>query len=189
MVEMRDQKRIKVFTAFSFLKLRSPDVFSYQWTYPTIILFLFLLVYCGINLWNSELLSFDKESLVADINSLMGKLAGFYIAALAAVSSFRHESLDQKMKGRTPTLYGQGLTRRRFLSILFGYCATVALFLYIAGMLQVHLRVAQPDDVWVQSVLHFCNLAMLALYFWCISSLLVVTLLCLHYLIDRIHRE
>ena len=187
------QKHTKVFTVFSFLRLRSPDIFWYQWIYPTAI---FCVVFVGYHLFGDQIVTFDKNKLISDVNALMGILVGFYIAALAAVSSFSNENLDKIMKGRAPTLttvrkgheIREILTRRRFLAILFGYCATLAIILYVFGALQVHMTMIQPMTSWVQSVMAFVKQIGWGLYVWAISSLLVVTLLGLHYLVDRMHR-
>lgn len=187
------QKHTKVFTVFSFLRLRSPDIFWYQWIYPTVI---FALVFGGFHLWGDQFLVFDKDKLIGNVNALMGILIGFYIAALAAVSSFSNENLDQVMKGRPPTLttvrkgqeIKETLTRRRFLAILFGYCATLAIILYVFGVLQAHVTVSQPAELWVQTVLGFAIKAAWGFYVWTIASLLIVTLLGLHYLVERMHR-
>lgn len=186
-------KHTKVFTVLSFLRLRSPDIFWYQWIYPTIV---FALIFGGFQFWADQFLTFDKDKLIGDVNALMGILVGFYIAALAAVSSFSNENLDQVMKGRAPTLITvrkgdiikETLTRRRFLAIIFGYCATLAIILYIFGVLQVHLTVAQPVNSWAQTAISAAGQAAWWLYVWIISSLLVVTLLGLHYLVERMHR-
>lgn len=187
------QKHTKVFTVFSFLRLRSPDIFWYQWIYPTAI---FALVFVGFHLWGDQFLAFDKDKLIGNVNALMGILIGFYIAALAAVSSFSNENLDQVMKGRPPTLttvrkgqeIKETLTRRRFLAILFGYCATLAIILYVFGVLQAHVTVSQPAELWVQTTLGFAIQAAWGFYVWTIASLLIVTLLGLHYLVERMHR-
>ena len=187
------QKHTKVFTVFSFLRLRSPDIFWYQWIYPTIV---FVVAFGGFQFWGDQFLSFDMDKLIGDVNALMGILVGFYIAALAAVSSFSNENLDQVMKGRAPTLstvrkgneIKEKLTRRRFLAIIFGYCATLAIILYIFGVLQVHLTVTQPAALWAQTAMSVVGQAVWGLYVWIISSLLVVTLLGLHYLVERMHR-
>lgn len=190
---MAFQKHTKVFTVFSFLRLRSPDIFWYQWIYPTV---LFAVLFGGFHWWGDRFLSFDGNKLIVDINALMGILVGFYIAALAAVSSFTNENLDQIMKGRAPSLTSvrkgneikETLTRRRFLAILFGYCATLAIILYVIGVFQAHITVTQPSAHWAQVVMSFAGQAMWGLYVWIISSLLVVTLLGLHYLVERMHR-
>ena len=187
------QKHTKVFTVFSFLRLRRADIFWYQWVYPTVI---FALVFGGFQLWGDQFFAFDKDKLIGDVNALMGILVGFYIAALAAVASFSNENLDQVMKGRPPTLttvrkgeeIKETLTRRRFLAILFGYCATLAIILYVFGVLQVHLSASLPAEPWATTVMSFIGQMAWGLYVWTISSLLVVTLLGLHYLVERMHR-
>jgi len=187
------QKHTKVFTVFSFLRLRSPDILWYQWIYPSLI---FGVILGGFQILGSQFFEFDKDKLIGDLNALMGILVGFYIAALAAVSSFSNENLDQVMKGRAPTLttvrkgheIKETLTRRRFLAILFGYCATLAIILYVFGVLQLHLSVTQPAAAWAQVLLSWGEKVAWWAYLWIISSLLVVTLLGLHYLVERMHR-
>ncbi|WP_143103469.1 hypothetical protein [Albimonas pacifica] len=190
---MSFRKHAKIFTVFSFLRLKSEDIVWYQWIYPTAI---FSIVF-GLFIWKGgEFLTFDRGELIKDVNSLVGILVGFYIAALAAVSSFSNENLDQLMKGRAPTLISvrQGaeiketLTRRRFLSILFGYCASLAIILYVFGVIQTHIVVILPDIEWVKWAFGALRMLAWGIYVWIISSLLVVTLLGLHYLVERMHR-
>jgi len=177
-------KHTKVFTVFSFLRLRSPDIRCYQWFYPSVL--------CVIIVFGFLWINYDAEKLIADINSLMGILVGFYIAALAAVSSFPNKNLDQDMKGRPLTLkivrQGQKseetLTRRRFLAVLFGYCAILSIIIYIFGALSVHLTFILTPPVWIGILIWLAQIV----YTWMICSLLVVTLLGLHYLVERIHR-
>ncbi|MET4130746.1 hypothetical protein [Roseovarius sp. MBR-6] len=190
---MAIQKHTKVFTVLSFLRLRSPDIYWYQWIYPTI---LFLIIFSASVLLEGHLVGFDRSKLASDINVLMGVLIGFYIAALAAVSSFTNENLDQIMKGRSPSIkhLRQGeeitekLTRRRFLAILFGYCASVSIILFIFGVLQTHIAFRAATRPWVNSVLDIAKEVAWAGYTWLLASLLVVTLLGLHYLVERMHR-
>lgn len=187
------QKHTKIFTVFSFLRLRSADIFWYQWIYPTI---LFALLFGSFHFFGDQIISFDKSKLIGDVNVLMGILVGFYIAALAAVSSFSNENLDQIMKGRAPTLtvvrggeeFEETLTRRRFLAILFGYCAILSIILYVYGVLQVHLTIKPLSVLWAQEAFTLAGQVAWGVYIWIISSLLVVTLLGLHYLVERMHR-
>ena len=186
-------KHTKILTVFSFLQLRSPDIYWYQWIYPSMI---FGLGY-GIYLFGGQQwFSVDQPKMIDDVNSLMGILVGFYIAALAAVSTFNNASLDQIMKGRAPTLIKlrQGeknvetLTRRRFLSVLFGYCACLSIILYIFGVVQAHVTADLPHILWLQTLNDWAHSFAWACYLWLLSSLLVVTLLGLHYLVERMHR-
>ncbi len=187
------RKHTKVFSVFSFLRLKSPDIRLYQWIYPTAA---FSIVFICFHLLGNQFITFDPVKLITEFNSWMGLLVAFYIAALAAVSSFRNENLDEVMKGRAPTLtvVRQGekitetLTRRRFLSILFGYCATLSILLYIFGILLIHVSVAVPYPSWINAALRISEFCAWAIYTWMLCSLLVATFLGLHYLVDRMHR-
>ena len=188
------RKHAKIFTVLSFLRLRSDDIRWYQWFYPTTV---FILVFFGFfYLFAGAWLSYDAKNLIADINSLMGILVGFYIAALAAVSSFSNENLDKTMKGRAPKLktvrkgqeITETLTRRRFLTVLFGYCAVLSILIYISGVLSVRVSINSTGVTWVDDLLAVAGTCGWAVYTWMLSSLLVVTLLGLHYLVERMHR-
>jgi hypothetical protein len=104
------------------------------------------------------------------------------------VSIFTNETLDKVMKGRAPTLtrnhHGaeikEKLTRRRFLAVLFGYCAGMSIFLYIFGMAILHIDLAQPVSVWSNRLMKISLTITLGVYWWALSSLLVVTLLGRH---------
>lgn len=177
-------------TPLSFLRLSSPDLIFYQWQLPAILTIISLLTFYLIPVPPPL---FTDKGLVNTVNGLLNTLVGFYIAALAAVAAFPSDILDSEMKGHAPTItdYRQGqsfvekLTRRRFLVILFGYSAFLSIMLFSFGAISLMLS---------PSVEHvFCTTlfkgAWLVLYFSMASSLFVVTLLGLHYLIDRMHRD
>ena len=144
-----------------------------------------------VNVWTIDSVAvgngFDERNILSDLISLLGVLVGFYIAALAAVASFKSEFLDGKLRGRPTTLNylrrgkkeTEILTRRRFISVIFGYCASMAIVLYIFGLCLLYARMSDPV---------FGSVAV-AVFFWGLSSLFVVTLLGLHYLVDRMHRD
>ena len=188
------RKHTKVFSVFSFLYLKSPDICWYQWIYPTAA---FAIVFVCFHLFGNRFITFDPVKLISEINSWMGLLVAFYIAALAAVASFTSENLDKVMKGRTPTLTvvrqskttTEPLTRRRFLAVLFGYCATLSILLYIFGILLIHVSITLPYPAWINAALRKLELCAWAVYTWMLCSLLVATFLGLHYLVDRMHRS
>lgn len=182
-------KHMKIFTAFSFLKVKSPDLLFYKWVYPTII----FMLYPIYRIIGENFYLINVSNMIGDLNTFMGILVGFYIAALAAVSSFTNENLDQIMKGNTPILetrrkgqiISEKLTRRRFLTILFGYCAVVSIFIYIFGVVHENVNILSGNINWFyEIIIEFSWI----LYFWFICSLLTTTLLGLHYLVERMHR-
>jgi len=190
---MAFRKHTKVFTVFSFLRLKGPDIKWYQWIYPTILSIMILGGYFLLGDWVQVP---SKPNLIGDINSLMGVLVGFYIAALAAVSSFTNENLDTIMKGRPPKLTAkrngaiteETLTRRRFLAIIFGYCAALSIILYVLGVLFVQVSWSFPPGFPPERIIELLRGAAWLGYIWGLSSLLIVTLLSLHYLVERMHR-
>lgn len=183
-------RRLKILTPLAFLRLQSPDLRAYQWTIPAVLGALALVAFY---LLPSKPPLFTEKGLVNTVNGLLNTLIGFYIAALAAVAAFNNPTLDQVMKGRPPTLtvYREGvqtkeqLTRRRFLVILFGYCAFISIMLFTLGVLSLILAPSLASASWMPTL----RLVWLGVYFSMAASLLVVTLLGLHYLIDRMHRE
>lgn len=195
MNEMSLSNALKVFTAFSFLKAKSADLFWYQWIYPTAMVIVGYTVYLIIP---EKSVQIDGGKIIGDINSLMGILVGFYIAALAAVSSFTNENLDQLMKGRAPVIrykrqgrfVDETLTRRRFLSVLFGYCAVVSISLYAFGVMQAHIKLSIPLSLpdWVGNANMYAHNGLWLVYNWFLASLFVTTMLGLHYLVERMHR-
>jgi hypothetical protein len=183
-------RRLKILTPLTFLRLESPDLRPYQWTIPGGLALLGLAVFYCLPI--SPPL-FSEKGLVNTINGLLNTLIGFYIAALAAVATFNNGALDQVMKGRPPTLVAvrlgekseETLTRRRFLVILFGYCAFVSIMLFAFGVLSLLTAPSLSKIGWLPAL----RFAWLLVYFAMAASLFVVTLLGLHYLIDRMHRD
>lgn len=183
-------RRLKLLTPLTFLRLQSADLRAYQWTIPGILALVALIGFLVLPVRPPVL---TDKGLINTVNGLLNTLIGFYIAALAAIATFKNDTLDQTMKGRPPVLKvtrggevnEEPFTRRRFLVVLFGYCAFLAILLFGLGV--VSLMVA-PSFATVKFVA-VLRVVWLALYFAMCASLLVSTLLGLHYLIDRMHRE
>lgn len=184
----------KLLTAFRFLQIQSPDLRWYQWVYPTVL----TLAFCVSFYWiTGTWVRLSNPKVIGDINGLMSLLIAFYIAALAAIATFHGASLDSAMKGRTPVLirkFGESrleekLTRRRFLAALFGYCAAMAILVYIVGAVAVHIESPCVAAIWVSEVLGVASGAAATFYIWMLASLWTVTMLGLHYFVERMHRD
>ncbi|WP_300057168.1 hypothetical protein [Sulfitobacter sp.] len=176
-------------TAFTLFRLRGGNLPYFQYVYPTLLTLLVLGVF---NEWGSLFITVDVEKVVASATTLMGVLVGFYIAALAAVTSFPNDNLDNPMAGRSTMLRekcGRGteeVSRRRFLSILLGYCAFLSILIFLTGSISTAISLKPQYQGGIAEAL---TAAYWAIYTWMISSLSTITLLCLHYLIDRMHRD
>lgn len=186
--------RFKLLTPLSYLRLKNPDLIRYQWIYPLLLSVLSLYAY---TILPSRPRLFGDDSIVHHINSLLVTLIGFYIAALAAVASFPNRFLDNPMKGKQTTLSSnrggetnpEVLTRRRFLTILFGYCAYVSMFLFLAGFVSGLLLPSLPGIPALTPWLDILRYVWLTAYLFLCTSLFITTLLGLHYLTERMHRE
>lgn len=143
-------------------------------------------------LFDLKISLFEENGLLVQVNTLIGPLTGFYVAGLAAIATFQNGPLDNIMKGSPPELkqirggkeFIEKLTRRRFLAIVFGYLVFLSFSLFLAGIFAVSL-LADPADGETSAV----RLIFLSIYSFGLTSLIMVTLLSLHYLIDRIHRD
>ena len=104
---------------------------------------------------------FGTQGLLDRVLAFVQTLAGFYIAALAAVSSFNSPYLDQKMPAPAPTMYimyNKGmecvaLTRRRFLTSMFAYLTSLSflfsLMAIVTLVLAPALKQSLPNAVYV----------------------------------------
>lgn len=129
---------------------------------------------------NAGLLS--ERGLVPQLNGMLQVLFAFFVASLAAVATFANSALTQPAIGLT--LADKPLLRRQFLCYLFGYLSVLSLFLYLAGVgaILAHSWLAKFGSLaWVRwgAATIYC------LVFW---NMVTVTLLGLHYLVDRVHR-
>lgn len=177
----------KLLTVLSFYRLRSDDLRSFQFIYPFALTALitasyFAALYAGVEV--------DSDKIISSINTLMAALVGFFIAALAAVTGLGNEKLNNVMSGNAPRFPAEGggyiyTTRRRFLTIVIGYCAFVAIVVFILGSLAISVNIYTMNYEIIQFMVGY---SWFISYLWLLSSLITVTMLCLHYLIDRAHR-
>lgn len=118
--------------------------------------------------------------LIERVNQLLQVLVGFYVASVAAVSSIPSVALDQNVKNAT--LGAQAVSRRRFLSLLFGYLSLLGLTLYIGGV--VALLAGAPLKQLAQ---HYptSRTILIAAYSFVCWHMVCVTLLSLRYLVDQ----
>ncbi len=138
---------------------------------------------------------FGDGGYVEIITGLLQILTGFYIAALAAVATFPNITLDQPFDGEPAMLAvlrkGQkkdiSLSRRRFLSFLFGYLAFLAIFLYLLGGM-ASLLADNIKSVVDQAYQPWLKGGFVVVFTILFANLLIVTMLGLHYLTDRIQR-
>ena len=137
-----------------------------------------------------------EGGLVESINGSIGFLIGFYIAALAAVATFENKNLDKKIAGEPAKLtyyqaekfWQEELTRRKFLSFLFGYCSFMSIVLFVAGVFAQIFHTGFKILIPLQFHMPLTAL-FIASYMFIFFNLAITTFLGLFYLTDRLHRE
>lgn len=175
----------------AYLRIRHPAKWLIDWLVPAVLTIVstaavFLFAKPGAITGPSGLI--DRLALVSSI------LPGFYIASLAAISTFNRPDIDEIMPAPTPTLrVAMGgahnvvdLTRRRFLAYLFGFLCweSIALLVFcvfsgvVADGVMRHLGGLSQAGKGSFLVATF-------MLFW---QLICATCLGLYYLADRLNR-
>lgn len=183
----------QLLTPFRYLRIELPLKWKVDFGLPLVLggvmTALVLTIHPGMHL-------FGEGGFVELFTNLLRILVGFYIAALAAVATFQSPTLDQRLDGDDAILpdcirgvpLRVKLTRRRFLSLLFGHLAVMAIFLYFIGGFAALLSeglnalVSEANKGWMKALFIF-------VYSTASAHLLTVTLLGLFYLSYRIHRS
>lgn len=134
-------------------------------------------------LWWVDAPVLTNEGLVERMNELLQVLVGFYVASLAAVSTFPSVALDQT--ALNTTFKKQSILRRQLLAYLFGYLSFLSLSLYIAGVLGLLSRSLISASFEAGGVAWG---GLLFVYLVIVWNMTCVTLLGIHYLVDRTFR-
>jgi hypothetical protein len=183
----------RIFVPLRYLRIAHPEKWKFDLGLPLILSAIFILPIFSTSFTADALASFD---ILGRLSNFLGVLTGFFIAALAAVATFGKQEMDDPMPGEPPVrlehkvnteTYFEDLSRRRFLSFLFGYMAFLTLVLYILGIVYLiadKYCLVQVAPTWRPAIFKL---------FWCayvfaLANLLSNTLLGLFYLTDRIHR-
>lgn len=178
--------------SFGYLSINHPAKKVVDWWLPILLSMATTLVLGFVGEKSSV---WGSEGLIEKIQGLVQGLPGFYIAALAAVATFgRQTNLDSLIPEPTPTIdtwYGSGkvpmgLTRRRFLCLLFAHLTAVSIILSLGSALFLWAwKVIIPmSAICVVVGFYFSTFV----YFLALSQLVLVTLWGLYYLSDKIHQ-
>ncbi|QEH09387.1 hypothetical protein [Histophilus somni] len=136
-----------------------------------------------------------KLSIIGDkgiidiVNGILQILSGFYIASLAAIATASLPRLDEPMKGIPPIYLGnknKNITRRVFLTHLFGYLSFISLFIYfVGGIAKISINNLQPILECIPIKITFSFI-----YLFFVFNLAFVTILGLFFMIeDNINRK
>jgi hypothetical protein len=113
----------RIWVPLRYLLIRHSGKWKFELLLPIILCAIFSSPLFVEAFRKDALSNFD---LLSKTTSLLGTLAGFYVAALAAVATFGRPEMDETMQGpvtlkhvRGSITYIEELSRRRFLSFLF----------------------------------------------------------------------
>lgn len=125
-------------------------------------------------------------------------MPGFFIAALAAISTLNSSTMDQPMAGDPPKekyvehnpyqVFWIDMNRRRFLARLFSYLTFISIALFVVLLL---VRFSYSLDIRVSSI----YLVYIIYFFSCfvivfgLVQLIMMTFLSLYYLGERVHKN
>jgi hypothetical protein len=179
----------RILVPLNFLRIRHAE----KWKFDALLPALFCALFSSpllLTLFRAEALG--KFDLLGKAVGTLGLLAGFYITALAAIATFARAEMDEPMPGpvilpyaRVGVAEDEELTRRRFLSFLFGYLGLLALALAIVGsMFLIVDTFALQEITWRETAF----VAFWIPFSFALGNLLSNTLLGLFYLTDRMHR-
>ncbi|MDH0447248.1 hypothetical protein [Shewanella sp. GD04112] len=173
----------KLLKPLCYIKIYHPEKRWFDYYLPLIL----SIIICAVLYYLPVPVVFvGKDSLISVVNGILQILSGFYIASMAAVATFNKAGMDDPMSGQPPTLYGKPLTRRNFLTYLFGYLAFMSIFMYFAGGF---VQLAGKSILQIAAEFHeLTKYIFVAVYMVFICNILTTTALGMHFLIDRVHR-
>lgn len=187
---------MKLLSPLNYLRIKHEEKDWYDFYLPIIGSVIVTALYYFIP---NQFKLFGDNSLISQVNGLLQVLIGFYIAALAAVSTFGNATIDDVMAGTPPTLEESfrgnmlevPLTRRRFICYLFGYLALVSFALFSLGL--VASLIGKGLAIWITAsgfllALTIIKTIFVFIYFLILFNIATTTLLGLYFLAVRIHQ-
>lgn len=163
-----------------------------DWFFPIIFSFLVSLVLFFMYKQNficvtsCKTILFNNDAYNIILNFLQ-TMPGFYIAALAAISTFNNPGMDKEMIGSTPIdKERKKMTRRRFLAQSFSYLTFLSIVLLIIGSI---IKYFYSLDLVIINNFIFLTIYLTVTFilFVFLFQLVFITFYCLYYLGDRIH--
>lgn len=160
-----------------------------NWALPAVIS---LLITTCFGYFEFKANMFGATGLIDRALSFIQTLTGFYMAGLAAISSFSNPSMDTPMPGVPPKMdvrYNGKLstveaTRRRFMSSMFAFLTASSFLITLFSI--VLLVFAEPMKAALPIAIQPCiKLGILFVYFFVVTQMIVVTFWGLYYMGER----
>lgn len=174
----------KVFTPIDYIRIKHPEKRFFDWVLPVLTAFVITAIISSLP---KSISIVGKDSLISLVNGILQILSGFYIASMAAVATFSKEGMDDVMQGEPPTLKKEKLTRRKFLTYLFGYLAFMSIAMYfLGGALQ--LTSTSIKELHLSSI-PLLKYVLLFFYLTAVCNIIYTTALGMFFMIDKMHDE
>lgn len=179
---------IKLLSPLSYLKIKHKQKRFIDFTMPLIFAGLVSVVYLMLP---KPFSLFGVNGIILSTSSFLQFLTGFYVASLAAIATFPNKNMDVVTDGIPLLLKGRALSRRQYISYMFGYLA------FLGGALvifEIIVKALYPNIViWLglineQSFL-ILKVSFILFYFFYIFQLLLITMYALYYLTEKIHES
>ncbi|MEH6346025.1 MAG: hypothetical protein V7785_13120 [Bermanella sp.] len=176
----------KLLTPLNYLRIKHPQKQLVDIVLPLVFS---LLICIAFYFLPKPIGLLGQNGLILSLSGFLQVLAGFFIAALGAIATFPNKDMDRPTDGIPLKLDELELTRRQFLSYMFGFLAFTGFILVLLSKMVlsaesniIHLLSNVNDQyrLWLKLVFSF-------LYFTIFNSLLFTTLFGLHYLTEKIH--
>lgn len=174
----------KVMTPVDYLMISHSEKRWFDFVLPLLAAAVMVVI---INFLPKHISFIGKDSLVSLVNGILQILSGFYIASMAAVATFQKPGMDEVMTGIPPKLRGKKLTRRKFLTYLFGYLAFISIVMYFFGG-ALQLTSSSIKEMHFASMSWVKN-ASLFIYLSIVCNILSTTALGMFFMIDKMHEE
>lgn len=174
----------KILTPINYVRIKHPEKRVFDIFIPLIIAILITIFIFSLD---TPIPIISKDGLISVINGILQILSGFYIASMAAVATFQKSGMDSIMDGAPPTLKGKELTRRKFLTYLFGYLAFSSIMMYLIGGGIQLLSPTLNHTQWIK--ITWIKISLVAMYLFIIANIICTTILGMYFMIDKMHDE
>lgn len=178
---------------FAYLTIRHPDRLPVlvNWVVPAVVAAAVIAATAKFAAATSLL---GDSGVIARVLGFVQSLAGFYVAALAAVATFPSASMDQLMPGTPPTMTvvynGTAtrvqLTRRRFLCSMFAFLTAASLLITLVALTALALGPIIANT-FVEPVRLVARVVFGGVFVFALLQMISVTFWGLFYLGERMH--
>lgn len=184
----------KVLYPFFYLKINHRQKRAFDWWYPLFMVILSTATPVIFNI-NQYIDFYGSNGIAQSILNFVQSLPGFYIAALAAISTFNKSDMDKIMPSPAPTFVTRTrgkkevieLTRRRFLSAMFSFLAAESILIIIICVLMLSFNNALKNATSPLSH-EIVQITFICIILFLFYQMMLATFLGLYYLGYRIHQ-